>query len=146
MEQKSAVIARVLELTRAQIFTGTPESAEAESDAFSELYERREIVLQSMTKLESQLQEEAQAQAITPGQPLIDANLNEQLKQIVANQKEMATTLIALDEANFKAYEKIKSHLVGDLKNVRQTKDVNERYSDNFYFNEEQGHYFDKKN
>lgn len=146
MEQKSAVIARVLELTRAQIFTGTPEAAETESDAFSELYERREIVLQSIPKIEAQLKDEANEQSIKPGEPLGNALLNDRLMQIVANQKEMAKTLIALDEANFKAYEKIKIHLTGDLKNVRQSKDANERYSDDYYYNEEQGYYFDKKN
>jgi hypothetical protein len=145
MEQKSAVVARVLELTRAQVFTGDADAVERESEAFSELYERREVVLKSMPEIHAKMKAESEAMGLPSGGELVSHKYKERLEKIIAHQKEMAAALIKLDEANIKAYEKMKSHLVGDLKNVRQSKDANEKYMDAFY-DESQSYYFDKKN
>jgi hypothetical protein len=142
MEQKSAVIARVLEITRAVSLTGKEESVEKEADAFSTLYEQREIILRRIPKIEAEMEKETDAMSANK---LVSEVHQIRIKNIVASQKEMATELIALDEANFKVYEKLKSHLAGDLKTVRQSKDVNERYNEDFY-DDTRGYYFDKKN
>jgi len=142
MEQKSVVIARVLEATRAVSFTGDKEAAEKEADAFSSLYEKREIILRSIPKIEAELEKESNAMSANK---LVSEVHQIRLKNIIAKQKEMAAELIALDEANFKVYEKLKAQLAGDLKTVRQSKDVNDRYNEDFY-DDTRGYYFDKKN
>ncbi|MCL2168664.1 MAG: hypothetical protein FWB74_01400 [Defluviitaleaceae bacterium] len=144
MEQKNAVVERVLELTRKQVFTGAADAAESEAEAFSELYERREIVLRSIPKIEASLKHESEVMGLPPGGHLVSEKYRAQLEEIISRQKGMATELIELDEANFKVYEKLKSQIMGDLKNVRQSKNLNERYLDDTY--DTQGYYFDKKN
>jgi len=142
MEQKSAVIARVLEVTRAVSFTGAEDAVEKEADAFSSLYEQREIILRRIPKIEAEMEKESIA--ISANKLVSDVH-QIRLNAIIVKQKEMASELIALDEANFKVYEKLKSHLAGDLKTVRQSRDVNERYNEDFY-DDTRGYYFDKKN
>ena len=143
MEQKNAVIERVLEITGSVVFTGAKDASEKEAEAFAELYERREIVLRSIPKIDAALAAESEAMGLPPGGELVSEQYRERLHTIIVKQKEMAAKVLAMDEANTKIYEKLKVHLAGDLKNVRQTMDLNERYDD---FDSNQSYYFDKKN
>ena len=141
MEQKTAVLERILDITRKVVLTGEKDVAEKEGEEFSNLYERREPILKRIAKIDADLKIEAMGLP-----PLDEPEYKDRLTAIIDKQKDVATQLLALDEANVKIYEKLKAHMQGNMKNVRQTIDVNEKYLDLEPYESAQGYYFDKKN
>jgi hypothetical protein len=139
MEEKTAVLERILAITKEAVFTGKQTEAEKEADSFVTLYERRTNILKRIEKIDAALKTEAM------GLPPMDKpEYMAKLTTIKDAQKAIAAQLLALDEANVKTYEQIKAHIQNGLKTVRQTIDVNEKYLD--MFEPDQGSYFDKKN
>ena len=123
MQQKTAILERVLELTRGEVFTGEVEVAEKEAEAFANLYERRDNILKRMVKIIARL-EEIDLPKDAP------KCFTERVDGILDEQRAMASELLAMDKANIALYEKLKAHLQGNMKNVRQTIELNERYMD----------------
>jgi len=137
MEQKTDILQKILDITRPILLTGDPDNIDYEAQAFVNLYQRRENILVGVEKIDAQI-----AALNLPEQ--LGAEYVIQLAVINDKQKKIATELIELDKANMAIYEKLKEQVKGDLKNVRQTKDVNEAYMD--AFDSPQGYLFDKKN
>jgi predicted transcriptional regulator len=137
MEEKTAIFQKVLDVTRPIVLTGDFERVEYEAQAFSNLYQRRENILSAIEKIDTQMN--------TFGEPeRFDAEYAIQLAVINDKQRKIAAELIEIKKKNMAMYEKIKEHIKGDLKNVRQTMDVNEAYMSDF--DTAGGRYFDQKN
>ncbi|MDR2167873.1 MAG: hypothetical protein LBE35_08520 [Clostridiales bacterium] len=144
MEEKNSAIERVLKITRDEYFSGEQDDMEREAEAFAKLYGKREGIIGQIGKIDDALKAESEAMGLPPGGSLVSEKYRERLAAIVEKQKAMAAALLILDEANIKAYEKLKIHLQGGLKNVRQNMELSEKYIDDFDGHE--SFYFDKKN
>jgi hypothetical protein len=137
MEQKATVLERILTLTREHVFTGNPDLFDKEAEAFVDLYQRRDDLLKRAIKANATLE--------SIGPPTSGCKyLEKSLEEIRAKHIAIATELMALDVENAKVYETLKARIQGDMRDVRQTMDLNERYLDSH--EPAQGFYFDKKN
>jgi hypothetical protein len=121
MGKKTAILEKVLEITKAEVFTGKVEVAEKEAEAFANLYEQRDGILKRFEKVDARLQEIGLPQNPTKCFP-------ERLAAITEKHKAIAAELLEMDKANIAAYENLKAHIQGNMKNVRQTIELNEKY------------------
>ena len=137
LNQKTAIFQKVLDITQPIVLTGNPEKIEYEVQAFTNLYQRRENILADVEKIDAQIDALDIPEHLGAEYVISLAVVNDKQKKIVSE-------LIKLDKVNIAVYEKLKEHIKGDLKNVRQTMDVNEAYFESF--ESPQGHFFDKKN
>ena len=137
LNKKTAFLERILELTKNTKLTGNLDDMEREIADFSHLYERRSIIMNGIHDADEKI-------AALDIQEKPGAEYLITLAAINSKQKKIAAELIELDKANMLVYKKLSEHIKGDLKNVRQTMDVNEAYMDDF--ESLQGYYFDKKN
>ena len=135
LESKTSTLEKVLLMTQETIFTGEESKALQEADAYSTLYERRDNLLARIKKADVAL--------AALGQP--PAEIKGRIAEIIDRHKSLAGQIVELDKVNNKVYEKIRDFLQKDLKAVRQNRNINEKYGDDFddmYYSA----YFDKKN
>ena len=139
--QKLKALNLMLEVTQNEVFTGNDDLAEREAEAFVTLYGRRTSILSDIEKIDDaiELLEPLDAQDIE------EPEFQEQIVGFREKMKAIAKEMLELDKANMAAYEKISTFFKGNMKHVRQTKDLNNRYIDNLdAFTD--GHLLDKRN
>jgi len=140
MAQKIDLLNRIVALTRAEKFTGNEDNVEAEVGAFIDLFEKRTAIIARIEKIDD---------ALGLLDPFDETDLfDNQFQDNIVNFREqaraIATEMIALDRANAAAVEKLSMHLKQNMKNIRQTREINHRYLDDFETTG--GSFLDKKN
>jgi len=140
MAQKLDFLNRIVDLTRAETFTGNEATAEAEVDAFISLYEKRTAILSRIEKIDD---------ALGQLDPLDDADMQDtdfqnQVVRYREAARDIAVEMLAMDRENAKSYEKLNTHMKNSMKNVRQTKELSNKYLDDV--GTTGGGYLDKRN
>jgi hypothetical protein len=135
LNDKTQSLEHILKISQDVLLTGTANAAEKEAEAFVSLYHRRENILKHIMDIDN---------ALKNLPPLTEGAI--EAAKAINRHREIAGQLLELDEANMKSYELIKSHLAENIKGVRQTRDVNEKYLDEYDGFGETSYLFDKKN
>jgi len=140
MGQKLDFLNRIVELTRGVTFTGEEANVEAEIEAFVSLYEKRTAIINRIEKIDD---------AIGLLDPLDeddmqDADFQARVVQYREAGRAIATEMLEMDRANARIYEKLSEHIKDDMKAVRQTREINTKYLDDF--ESAGGSFLDKRN
>lgn len=140
MEQKHQALKQMLDLTEKTVFTGEQANAEKEVEAFVALYDRRSNILARIEKIDD---------ALGLVEPLDAADMEDfdfQERVIALRTQTMETVreMVRLDKQNVLVYEKLSEFLKGSMRHVKQSKDINSRYFDDFEGAE--GGFLDKSN
>ena len=140
MAQKLDFLNRIVDLTRAETFTGNEATAETEVDAFISLYEKRTAILSRIEKIDDAL---GQLDALDDTD-MQDTNFQNQVVRYREAARDIAVEMLAMDRENAKSYEKLNAHMKNSMKSVRQTKELNSKYLDDV--GTTGGSYLDKRN
>jgi ABC-type Zn uptake system ZnuABC Zn-binding protein ZnuA len=137
LRQKLAAMHKMMEATKAANFTGKEADTEKDAQTFVALYEKRANILTRIEQLDD-------AMALLESDAMEDENFNTAVTEIKTEIRELAGEFITLDKENMSVYQKLSSRLKEDIKKARQSRNINNRYVEDF--DAAQGHYFDARN
>jgi len=133
LKKKSEALQKILEITCAVGFDDEA-SAEDKAERFVALYERREIIINRIIKIDDEL-----------NSPDFDGFIaDEAVGEIIAQIKETAHKIVALDERYSKIAEEVSGELKDGIKKMRQGTSIYSAYSEDPNVNS--GYSFDTKN
>jgi type IV secretory pathway VirB4 component len=138
LNQKSAEFGALLKLTQQEHFTGEAENFEDESERFANLYEKREPIILRIQTIDDALSAEEYEDFAE------DSEEDPAYQQVMACIKSTVAAIIALDEKNMAASEKIAGFAKGNLKQIREGRGTSNKYTD--VYENTSGFLFDKKN
>ena len=135
LQEKLDTMTRILEATKLLELTGKgdEENLEREAELFSSLYEQRADVIINIQQMDEAL-----------GKYKADGTSDAKAKKITDKIKETAKAIVELDKKHIAASEKLTVFLRGNLKQIRDGRDVSGAYSDDAASTS--GYYFDRKN
>lgn len=136
LNQKSAEVGKILELTQQAHFTGLKENIEDESERFASLYENREEIISRIQMIDDALSDEAFDDVADSEEPIY--------KQTIERIKSMAAAIVELDKKNMAVSEKLSGLLRGNLKQIREGRGTSDKYT-SVYEESTSGFLFDKK-
>jgi hypothetical protein len=141
LNEKLDALLQMLEATKRFKITGEGEEEvlEQEAERFASLYEQRAVIFTRIEKMDEEL-----AQLKAEGLGLPDKKFDKSCKDIEDKTREAAKALAELDKKNIEASEKLTAFLRGNLKKIRDGRDMSHAYVDTHHTTS--GYYFDRTN
>jgi hypothetical protein len=135
LNKKLSSLTKMLETTQRVTITGEGEHEDLEKDAeqFASLYERREVFINTLKQLDESL---AQFKEYEKDPDLIKA-----ATPILKCIGEKAKSIAELDKKNIAVSAKISAFFKGNLKKLRDSRDISNKYS--YDIDGSAGHFFD---
>ena len=129
----------MLELTEKTHFTSSVDDEEAlikDAEEFANLYEGRGRIVTRIEKVDAELAKYKDLEG--------DKSIAKEVRAIAAKGKETAAAIVELDKKNMAMSSKFTGFVKGNLKKIRDGREMNNIYGDNLEVTS--GHYFDSQN